>query len=388
MEELVYLDNAATTYPKPAIVYEKMDYVNRHLCFNVGRGSYKGARQSADIVDETRKLVAELVKNEKPQYVVFSPSATIAFNIIVNGLEWDIYKNVFVSPFEHNAVLRPLHNIAQKNGARLFELPFDKESFEFDAEAAKRLFEEHKPDYVFITHVSNVTGYILPVKEIAELARKYGAIVILDVAQSLGLVEVDLMKLGVDIAVFAGHKNLYGPLGIGGFVINSRSNVDKVLKEAIFGGTGSDSLNLEMPGDLPGKFEAGSPNIVAIAGLNAALKWLKGNIEEIRSKKKKLTLELIDGLKSLDVKLYLPADLESHIGIVSINVEGFRPEEVSLVLDRRFNIATRAGYHCAAFVHRFLGTVESGGTLRISVGYFNEKRDIEYFIESLKSIVY
>jgi len=388
MEKLVYLDNAATTYPKPAIVYEKMDYVNRYLCFNVGRGSYKGARESADIVDETRKLLAELVKTEKPQYVVFSPSATIAFNIIVNGLEWDIYKNVFVSPFEHNAVLRPLHSIAQKNGARLFELPFNKESFEFDAKAAKLLFEEHKPDYVFITHVSNVTGYILPVKEIAKLARKYGAAVILDAAQSLGLVEVDLMELGVDIAVFAGHKNLYGPLGVGGFVINSRSNIDKVLKDAIFGGTGSDSLNLEMPGDLPGKFEAGSPNIVAIAGLNAALKWLKENIEEIRSKKKKLTLELIDGLKNLGVNLYIPSDLESHIGIVSMNVAGFRPEEVSLVLDRRFNIATRAGYHCAAFVHRFLGTVESGGTLRISLGYFNEKREIEYFIESLKSIVF
>lgn len=388
MERLVYFDNAATTYPKPSTVYERMDYVNRNLCFNAGRGTYKGAQSAAEIITETRKLMADLVKINKWEYVIFTPSATLALNAVIGGLIWDEPKNVYVTPFEHNSVLRPLNSIAKKGKARLFVLPFEKESFKFDEDAAKSLFEKYEPNYVFLTHISNVTGFILPVGEIVKLTKKFGAVVILDAAQSLGLIEVNINELDVDIAVFAGHKNLYGPFGIGGFIVNPRSDVIKFLEPAFFGGTGSESLKLNMPENIPERFEAGSHNIVAIAGLNAALKWVKENKEDINSKKRKLTSKLVKGLKDLNVRLYVPENLERHLGIVSINLDGYRPEEVSYILDRKFNIATRAGYHCAAFAHEFLGTVETGGTLRISLGFFNEEEEIEYFLSSLDAIVH
>ena len=261
---MIYLDNAATTFPKPDAVLDAVDYCQRSFAVNVGRGGYSLASFAAQIVDETRLLLARLVNAKGPEQVVFTPSATIAANEVVLGLPWDSYKTVYVSPFEHNSIARPLHRICSVYGIELRIIPFDGITQEWDQEETIRLFTQDPPDYVFLNHVSNVTGVVLPVQEIAELAKTYGACVIVDASQSLGVVDTDIQKLYIDYLIFAGHKNLYASWGIGGFISNN-----EMLMPVISGGTGMDSLNLEMYAKTPGGFEVGSPNIISITSLNA-----------------------------------------------------------------------------------------------------------------------
>jgi len=255
--------------------YSVMDQTNRTLSINAGRGSYHAAREASNLITETKALLRKLVHVDSNSAVVFSSSVTVAMNQIVNGIEWKEGVTVYVSPYEHNAVARTLHKVSKEKKIKISLLPVDAKSLEIDLEKTKYVFSQDKPYAVFCTHVSNVTGYVLPIQEIFEEAKKHGAVTILDSAQSLGLIDVDARVIGADIIAFAGHKTLYGPFGIGGFI-----NVTGIkLAEFITGGTGSDSLNLEMPEGNEAKYEASSCNVVAIAGLNAAIKDL--NVEEI-----------------------------------------------------------------------------------------------------------
>ena len=240
---MVYLDNAATTFPKPESVYCAMDKANRELAVNAGRGSYKLAREASGVIAETKSLLRKLVTAENNVGVVFTPSITIALNEIIGGMDWNQNDVVYASPYEHNAVARTLHHVSELYGVKIKLIPLKDKSLEVDIEKFKYELSKEKPKAVFCTHVSNVTGYILPVSEIFTEAKKYGACTVLDSAQSLGLVDIDVRTMPVDIIAFAGHKTLYGPFGIGGFV-----NVSSVkLNTYIVGGTGSDSLNLDMP---------------------------------------------------------------------------------------------------------------------------------------------
>ena len=234
---------------------------------------------------------------------------------------------------------------------------------------------------VICTHVSNVTGYILPVTEIFHEAKKFDAVCILDSAQSLGLVPIDVRSMAVDIIAFAGHKTLYGPFGIGGFL-----NITGIgLDEVITGGTGSDSLNLEMPDHPEGRYEAASSNIVAISGLNAALKEI--NTEENYSKEKELTDYFIERVSKLkNIKMFLPEHIDNHVGIVSFVVNGMASEDVGSILDEDFDIAVRTGYHCAPFIHDYIGDKKNSGTVRVGIGRFNSKADIDILISSLEDI--
>ena len=244
-------------------------------------------------------------------------------------------------------------------------------------------FIKDKPEAVFCTHVSNVTGYILPVKEIFKESRKYGSINILDSAQSMGLVEIHANLMNADIIAFAGHKTLYGPLGIGGFI-----NVSGIpLDVFICGGTGSDSLNLEMPAGKESRYEASSYNIVAIAGLNAALKDIKQ--EHYLKHEKELSDYLVENLSAInEIKLYLPENRMKHVGIVSFSVEGFNSEDIGTILDEDFDIAVRTGYHCAPFIHKYLKDTGTLGTVRVGLGQFSTKEEIDKLIEGLKEIIY
>ena len=266
---MIYLDNAATTFPKPESVYAAMDKMNREGAVNAGRGSYKLARQASKLIADVKKKIRQLVHVDVADAVVFSPSITIAINQIVNGLNLRQNAIVYVSPYEHNAVARSLFELSKKIDLVIKELPLN-DNLEIDIEKMKYQFTRDKPNAVFCTHVSNVTGYILPIKEIFAEAKKHGSINIMDSAQSMGLLEIRADLLDVDLIAFAGHKTLYGPFGIGGFI-----NVTGVnLKTFITGGTGSDSLNLEMPSGNESKYESSSVNIVAVAGLNSALRVL------------------------------------------------------------------------------------------------------------------
>lgn len=375
---MIYLDNAATTFPKPECVYDYVDSVQRNLAVNIGRGSYKIAKEAMQIADRAKEQVAELLHATGSQNVVFTPSATIAANEIIFGLEWDKLKNVYVTPFEHNAIMRPLEIIRERYGVSFRILPFDSNTHEIDIEEMNRMFEMDPPDYVFLNQVSNVTGTIVPVKNIAGVAHRYGAVVVVDGSQSIGLFEIDLRNINVDYIIFAGHKNLYASWGIGGFV----SNTDNILIPYIAGGTGSDSLNMKMT-----SFEAGSPNIIAISSISKSIEWLQQEgIERISNYKRELTTMLIEGLKECNADVYVPLNLENHTSVISFNIHDYEPSEVGLILDQDFDIAVRTGYHCAPLVHKFIGTEDLKGTVRVSVSYFNTKDDIRKFIDAIHEI--
>lgn len=377
---MIYLDNAATTFPKPEEVYQAVDFTQRNMAVNVGRGSYKVSSDAMKVVDETRYLMADLLGVDKPNNVVFTPSATIAANQIIMGLEWDEYKTVYITPFEHNAIARPLHLMQERYNFEIVLLPFDSHTQEFDREEAENLFSQDPPDYVFMNHISNVTGAIIPIETITEISKQYDAIVVVDASQSAGLESINMKKSNIDYVVFAGHKNLYSSWGIGGFVSGSVTP----LMTSLAGGTGSDSLNLNMSAELPVGFEVGSANIIAISSLNASLNWLKTiGISAIADKKAKLMERLIKGLREIRVKLYLPT---YHTSVLSFNVDGYSANDVGTILSEEYDVAVRTGYHCAPYIHDLIDSHQYGGTVRVSVGYFNTEEDIDLLLDGIRSL--
>ena len=381
---MIYFDNAATTYPKPECVYTAVNECQRYYAVNAGRGTYKTARQASEVIHSTRAALAKLVNISNENNVIISSSATIAMNIVLNGLEYNENTTVYITPFEHNAVARPLKRLADIYGFSVEMIPFDSKTQGLDTDAMRNKFIVKHPDIVIVNHISNVTGTILPVDEIFNASGEYGAVNILDASQSLGLVPIDLSSQKTDFLVFAGHKNLYGSFGAGGFIYNS--NVK--LKTFLTGGTGSDSLNLDMPEQMPALYEPASHDIVAISALKASLSWINDiGINNIYTHKKELTDYAVQKLSELSsVTLYLPENRDNHIAIISLTHSDYRPEELADILDNDFDIAVRSGYHCAPHVHKLIGTDSKGGTVRISIGYFNTKNDIESLVSALKEL--
>ena len=383
MERIIYLDNAATTFPKPECVYEKMDFINRNLAVNSGRGSYKLSRLASEIIKECRENIASLLNIQNSNKVIYTPSATIAINQILGGINWGCVNNIYVSPFEHNAIMRTLHLLQKEYNFEINIIPFDPTTFRLDERKLKILVAEKKADVIMLSHISNVTGFILPIKRIYEIAKDEDTITVIDASQSAGLVNLEVNDY--DFLVFAGHKTLYGPFGIAGFIKNT--NIE--LNEFIVGGTGSDSKNLEMPSELPGRYEAGSYNIQAIAGLNESIKWIRSNgIENIKIKEQKLTEFLVKELQLIDeLEIYVPEDSKEHIGIVSFNVDGFDASEFADILDEEFNISVRAGHHCAPNIGEFLGGQAEEGLIRVSLSYFSGREDIIALKDAIIDIV-
>ena len=375
---MIYLDNAATSFPRPEAVCAEMDRVNRTLSVNAGRGGYKAAREASEIIYDTKKKLAELFHCTGKADVVLTPSVTQAFNQVLNGLDISENTVVYITAYEHNAIARTMESIRQRTGCTVCIIPMEEKTLEIDLKKTEYLFHEKNPDIVISTVISNVTGYMLPVKDLGELAKQYHAITIADAAQAAGLIDIDLDEIKADIIGFAGHKTLCGPFGIGGFIIRK----DVSLKCILTGGTGSDSLNLSMPQSAPGRYEAGSENIVAIAGLHAALEWLSANqhMEHI----KELTDYLVDGLsKNPDVTVFTT---NQQLGIVSFVVEGYDSGDIGQILDDEFDIAVRTGYHCAPYIHKYLQDIPYAGTVRVGIGPFNTKEDIDTFIEAVESL--
>lgn len=381
MTDIVYFDNAATTFPKPEEVYTFMDEFYRKYGVNVGRGQYSLADKASFLVEETRELILDLFSCPQKQ-VVFSASATEALNTILRGIEWKDGYSVYVTPFEHNAVLRVLRYLQSIYCLQIRELAVDKESMTYDLEAIKYQFQESKPNVVILTHASNVCGLITPLEEICKIAKNDNAICIVDMAQTAGLISTNLNQISIDYAVFSGHKTLYGPFGIAGFILDR--NVS--LKPFIYGGTGTDSANPDMPNVIPDRLEAGSMNILSIAGLNAALKWInKTGIEQIRNREVNNLRILVNVLREFDnINIIGLGDLNKHIGIVSCNFNGYSCDNIGQVLSRN-NIAVRVGLHCAPNAHKFLGTFPAG-TVRFSLGYFNSKSDFDQLYFALEII--
>ena len=377
---MIYLDNAATTFPKPERVYTALETANRALSFNAGRGSYKAARAASAIIDDTKNRLLSLFHTTGYADIVFTPSVTHALNQVLNGLDLTGNSVIYVSPYEHNAVARTVYQLSVNSGASVKMLPLTKD-LQIDLEKAKYQFSINSPSVVILNALSNVTGYILPVAEIFLMAKEYGAITVLDAAQAAGLIDLDMPALNADVLCFAGHKTLMGPFGIGGFLIKHGITLKKVLT----GGTGSASLTLDMPEEAPGRYEASSTNVVAIAGLNASLKGL--DINEHRKTLRELTEYLLEALNGIpSVNLMGTFDTDKTLGIVSFVVEGYQSDEVGIILDDEYDIAVRTGYHCAPYIHDYLGDKPYHGTIRIGIGQFNTKEDIDALISAIKSL--
>jgi cysteine desulfurase family protein len=377
---MAYFDNAATTYPKPDAVYQYMDEYYRSSGGSAGRGNHSMATVSGNLVAETRKLINELLHCPTKQ-VVFTPTATIALNMIIQGIAETGIRNVYVSPFEHNAVTRTLHHIEATNGIRINQLSVNKD-FKYNLEAIRYQFDAVRPDLVIVSHASNVFGLIAPVEEICSLAKKHNATTLIDMAQTAGLVDCNVGLQTIDFAVFAGHKSLYGPTGISGFVMNPSIDLPAVL----FGGTGYDSSNQDMPNRLPEKYEMGTLNTSGIAGLNAALKWIKETtIEKLWEKDQINRQKLIDVLSGYDfISIVGDNDDNEYVGIVSCLIDGISSDSAGSIFDKQY-VSVRTGLQCAPLAHKFLGTYPAG-TIRFSVSYFTVDEDFEALKQALDYI--
>lgn len=374
---MIYLDNAATTFPKPEMVYDAVDYAVRNLAFNAGRGGYEEAKTASKVINDARTSVASLVKT-KSENVVFTSSATESLNLIINGLAIENGDVVYISPFEHNAIVRPLYLLKEKIDFKLEILPFDKYTWEPQLTKMAEMFSFKKPKAVLISQISNVTGLLLEYEKIFDLSKKYGSINILDSAQSFGEINPNLDNC--DYCVFAGHKTLYSIFGVAGFIMCGEHKL--VLTKS--GGNGSDSLNHYMPLAGYARYEAGSPNVVAIYSLLKSIEWLKNNYDF--EKEKELTKYMIEKISMLPkVRLFIP-NSKKVFGIVSIAVEGYSSDDVASILSEEFDIKVRAGYHCSPFVHQFIGSEEYKGTVRISLGAFNTLKDIDKLYDALLTL--
>lgn len=379
---MVYLDNAATTAQKPEAMLEAYNRALRELSVNAGRGSYAMARQASQVIESCRQKVLKLGKAE--QYsVYFSPSATMSLNQIILGLKPDQYATVYVTPFEHNAVMRPLNALCQQTGCKWAVLPFDRDTWTLDRSKAEAMFLRNPPLAVFASMVSNVTGVVLPIAELTKLAHDCNARMVVDMAQAFCAVDADLTALDADAYVFAGHKTLYGPFGIAGMILKNNWRPDPGL----FGGTGSDSLNLGMPGPEAGGYEPGSPNVPAIAALDAALSWIDENgIHNITEHELSLVNRMAGALDQMkSVQMYCPPE-HLRSSIVAFNVDGYLSRDVGEILDDEFGIAVRTGYQCAPLIHDWLGTREAGGVVRASVGAFTTEQDVDALISALSTL--
>ena len=379
---MFYFDNAATSFPKPESVYREMDSFYREYGVNIGRGQFREASIANKLADDTRKLMLDLFHVNGLYQCVFTSSATLAMNTILQGFPWESGMNIYITPFEHNAILRTLHVLSKKYDLHIIQLTPDKEKWEYDMAKIKSQFQSRRPALFVATHASNAFGFINPIKDLFGLAKEFGAITVCDMAQTAGLIDTDIARNNIDFAVFAGHKTLCGPFGVAGFVTNKGD----LLNPLIYGGTGVDSANLDMPSEIPVRFEAGSHNIHAIAGLHAALIWIKETgIDRIRQQEYDTTKELLRILKShYNISTVRCPDEEKNIGVISCVFDGYSSDSIGQVLSNQ-GIAVRTGLHCAPESHRFLGTAPSG-TVRFSISYFTNNHDLEALDDVLEYI--
>ena len=377
---MAYFDNAATTFPKPETVYQSMDQFQRQTGGSFGRGNYEFSNSAKGMVDDTRKAIKQLLHCPAKQ-VVFEPSATISLNIIIQGIIQKGARNIYISPFEHNAVTRTLHHYKKRGQIKVEELTVDQK-LNYDIQRIRFQFETTPPDLVIVSHASNVIGLVAPVEEIFSLAKEFHAITLLDMAQTAGLVDLDIGKEIIDFAVFAGHKTLLGPTGISGFVMKPGIELEPVF----FGGTGFDSANQDMPTSLPERFEFGTMNTVGIAGLNASVKWiLQQGVDALAAAEAENRNKLLTLLREYDyVSIIGDIDGRDYVGIVSCVIDDISSDIAGQLFSER-NIAVRTGLHCAPNAHKFLKTFPAG-TIRFSVNSFTPDEDFVVLREALEDI--
>jgi len=381
MSDLIFLDNGATSYPKPEEVYTFMDHFYRNFGVNPGRSGYDLCMETGELVEETRSMLTEFFNGTDPNRLCFSYNSTDALNLIINGLlkEGD---HAITTNVEHNSVLRPLYHLYKFNGVELDYIPFDSKGFVDPDEFPKKFKKNTK--LVVVNHASNVIGTIQPVKEIGKYCKEAGIPFVIDASQSAGKIPVDMEELNVDVVVFTVHKSLLGPTGIGGLYVKEGIEI----KHTRAGGTGVRSAVKTHLDEYPYRLEYGTLNTMGVAGLQAGIKWIEDKgLDTLHEQEMRLTAMLRDGLKEVEgVTLYCQEDLTDHISVFLFNVDGLEALNTGTILDVDYNIASRTGLHCAPLVHEQIGTAEIHGAVRFGVGPFNTEEHIATAIQAVKEI--
>ena len=382
MEKIIYMDNAATSWPKPEETIKAMAEYSHSIGASPGRSAHRMSLDAGRVVLDARESLAELFGVKNLLRVVFTKNATESLNIAISGL-LKPGDHVITSGMEHNSVMRPLR-VMEKSGVELSIIPCSP-SGEMDPDDVGRSIKKNTRA-IYLTHASNVTGTIMPIAETGKIAREKGVIFCVDAAQTAGAIPIDVEKMFIDILAFTGHKSLFGPQGTGGLYM--AEELEKEICPIMTGGTGSKSESEEHPDFLPDKYEAGTANVIGIAGLKAGIRFIRSvGIETIRKKESELTAILVEGLKSIpEVTLHGCGDAKKQTAVVSFNIEGMDCSIVAMALDEEFNIMSRPGLQCAPAAHRTIGTF-SAGTVRLSLGYFLEKDDIQAVLSAVEKLV-
>lgn len=375
---MIYLDNAATSFPKPSKVYEEVMRCMKNYCSNPGRASHDMAIESSLKVMETRKLISELFNIKNPLNIIFTSNATEALNIGIKGI-LNKGDHVISTVIEHNSVLRPLKTMS-KMGVEVTLIGCDKAGFINPLDIKDEIKSNTKA--IIINHASNVLGSIQDINEVGKIAKKYGVILMVDASQSAGIIDINVKRDNIDLLAFPGHKGLLGPQGTGGLYIREGLNL-KTIKE---GGTGSSSNSMNQPIELPDKLESGTLNTPGIAGLCEGVKFIKKiGVVNIYKEEMLLMDQLLKELKKLSfIKIYGSKSLNNNLSVISFNIDGIDASRVGEELNEA-KIAVRTGYHCAALIHKVLGT-EYLGTVRVSPGCFNTSNDIDELVKNLIKI--
>jgi len=383
--DLIYLDNAATSWPKPDKVYQFMVDFYRSCGVNPGRSGFDKAIEAGNIVENLRQRLTRFFGGDEavPERLCFGYNATDALNLLIQGM-LSPGDHVITTNVEHNSVIRPIRHLMRDSGVEATFVRFDENGF-VDPDDIKKAIRKNTKLCV-VNHGSNVIGTVQPVAEIGEICQATDVRFVIDTAQTAGMVPINMRRMNVDALAFTGHKSLMGSTGIGGLCV--RDGIE--IRHTRSGGTGVRSAHPYHLDEYPFRMEYGTPNMVGIASLWAGQDWIdeQGGVTAIHAREMKLAKKLVDGFRKIDgVVVYCCDSLENHLATVTINVDGLEAGDVGIMLDVDFNIATRTGLHCAPLVHEQIGTMKIHGGVRFAIGPFNTEAHIDATLEALTEIV-
>jgi len=381
MSKQIYLDNSATSFPKPEEVYKFMDHFYRNHGVSPGRSGFDAAIEAEEVVMGTRRMLTELFNGDNPDNLTFSYNASDSLNMIIQGM-CEKGDHVITTMLEHNSVLRPLHHLVLDGKIEVDHIKFDAHGYVNPDDIKNAIKKNTK--MVVVNHSSNIIGTVQDIKAIGAICKEAGVYFIVDASQSAGIIPIDMKAMNIDALAFTGHKCLMGPTGIGGSYVMEHLPI----KGTRFGGTGVRSAQETHLEQFPYRLECGTLNLVGVAGLNAGIKWVLGQgIKNLHNQEIKLWNKLRLGLQNIEnVTTYCAESTENQNAVLSFNIKGFEAGDVGMMLDVDYNIASRTGLQCAPKVHEGIGTKDMHGTCRLSVGPFNTESDIDAAITAVKEI--